>query len=318
MSVLSHALLELIYRSGLVTLGKAAARRSLTVLAYHRVAAAAELDSATFLPGVSASPAAFARQMDYVRRHFSVVSLATVDAWVRGESSLPARPALITFDDGYLDNMTHALPVLKDRGLPATIFLATDYVGASEPFYWDLAAHRFAGTGRQGEGGDDRELRAWIKRLKQMRPKERREALAIEPEDEFTPVHLTWDNLRHMLDNGFSVGAHTCSHVVLSRLTPGEMAREINGSVRAIGKRIGEEVISFAYPNGLAGDFDATSEELLKAAGIRLAFTLLPGPARLPEVRERPLAIRRIHIGPEDNLPRFAAKLMGWGRAFAP
>jgi len=300
--------LRLMHRAGLLRLGRLRASRSLTVLTYHRVADATELGSATFRPNVSASPEMFDRQMAYLCRHFSVVGLETVLAWLRGKSTLPPRPAMITFDDGYLDNLTHALPILRSHECPATLFLTTDYVGEGEPFYWDLAAHRF------DRKQTDTALRKWVEELKGMRPDERRAALGDVTGEEFAPTHLTWDDVREMMASGITVGAHTCSHTILTRLTPEEMKREIDDSIAAIRDATGTDVHAFAYPNGLKGDFNATTKALLAETGIRLAFTMLRGPARLSEVKARPLAVRRLHISQEDTPPRFAAKVMGWGR----
>ena len=72
----------------------------LTVLAYHRVVDWNVPDFDTFKPVVSATPAAFAAQMDFICERFNVVSVSDVLAWLRGEKALPPYPALITFDDG--------------------------------------------------------------------------------------------------------------------------------------------------------------------------------------------------------------------------
>ena len=50
---------------------------------------------------------------------------------------------MITFDDGYLDNYQYAFPILRDLGLPAVVFLTTDFVDGVHHFYWDHVADLF-------------------------------------------------------------------------------------------------------------------------------------------------------------------------------
>ena len=95
--------------------------------------------------------------MDYAAEHFHPVSLEQVAAALDGGPRLPSRPLLVTFDDGYRDNLTAALPVLRERGIPMTVFLATGLRGRRAPFPWDLAAwcfrHTAALRGRPAGGG---------------------------------------------------------------------------------------------------------------------------------------------------------------------
>src|SRR5205814_1039322 len=75
---------------------------------------------------------AFAEQMQYLKREgYRVVSLADFVDWVDGKRQLPKRSVVLTFDDGYHAFRDHAYPVLKPLGFSATLFVYTDYVGAS-------------------------------------------------------------------------------------------------------------------------------------------------------------------------------------------
>lgn len=307
----------------------------LTVLAYHRVIDPDAPGFDTFKMNVSATPAAFAAQMDYLRRRFNVVSLDEVLAWLRGEGTLPPRPALITFDDGYRDNFDFALPVLRERNLPAVIFLATDYIGSVSPFYWDLVAYCFKHTRRteaelpplggqrwSGEASRDALVNAWLCELKTIPDDDKwaavrrlPQALGVPvPDEAFAGLHLSWDQVRAMVDAGIAMGAHTQSHPILTRV-PLERARaEVLGSKARIEAEIGRPVTTLAYPNGLRPDFSPALQALLGESGFEAAFTLIAGPARLAEVRRGPLAIRRIYLTYKDTLPRFAAKVAGMPR----
>lgn len=83
--------------------------------------------------------AEFAREMDYLAEngYHTITPKQLTDYLTRG-TPLPAKPILITFDDGYLDNYVNAYPILKERGMVATIFLVSDYMGRFDKYLtWD-------------------------------------------------------------------------------------------------------------------------------------------------------------------------------------
>jgi peptidoglycan/xylan/chitin deacetylase (PgdA/CDA1 family) len=112
---------------------------------------------------------AFAEQMRYLKREgYRVVSLADFVEWLRLKRQLPKKSVVLTFDDGYQSFRAYAYPVLKKLGFPATLFVYTDYVGASRnALSWDelksLAAEGFDvqahskthGDLRRGSGEND-------------------------------------------------------------------------------------------------------------------------------------------------------------------
>ncbi len=308
--------------------------RRLTVLAYHRVL---DLPAAGFdadRSNVSATPAAFREQMDHVRARFDVIDVDRLLAWLRGEGALPDRPLLITFDDGYRDNFEQAFPILREKRLPAVLFVTTGFVGSSRPFYWDRVAGAFertrrasasvAGIGALAWGSErdrDRALRAVIGRLKRL-PNEEKEhrvdalvdALDIEAAPGADSLSLSWDQVREMAANGISIGGHTHTHPILSRLPLDEARAEIATCIARLEAEVPRSVPVFAYTNGLEGDFGLEHERILAERGVRAAFTLLPGPASWAEVRARPLAIRRILVRRDDHRFRFEARLAGAAR----
>lgn len=79
----------------------------------------------------------FIDQQAHLARHYNVVSLKEVHRNVRGDGELPARAVLLTFDDGYRDNLEIAHPVLERFGHSATIFVPTDFIGSTIPLPHD-------------------------------------------------------------------------------------------------------------------------------------------------------------------------------------
>jgi len=101
------------------------------ILLYHHVAKRTD-------PTVTVSPGAFERQI--VRLVQGGERVVPFERWVgafRGEGGIPRRPVIITFDDGYLDTYTEAFPVLRRHRIPATLFIATDWVGRTGYLNWD-------------------------------------------------------------------------------------------------------------------------------------------------------------------------------------
>lgn len=303
-------------------------RSRITVLAYHRVVDPDARGFVGFWGNASATPAEFEAQMDWVAERMNPVTLEQVVASLDG-ADLPDSALLVTFDDGYRDNLISAAPILEGRGIPATIFLATDHIGTADPFWWDRAAWRFE---RHGPGdadlpvlgertwSDPREIAVdWISAAKLLPDRERVEAVhALDDTldgdvgSAFEGALLTWDDVDALASNGWTIGAHTCRHPILTRLpNPEQVHAEVSGSVDRVREATGGDVLGFAYPNGQPGDFDEVTRRAVADAGVPLAFSLVPGPARPAEVREDPLAVRRIYVHHGDDPVRFAAKVSG-------
>lgn len=307
----------------------------LTVLLYHRIgdAWARELDHdpATF----SATTEDFERQMRFVAREFNVVSLGDVVADVSGCARLPARPALVTFDDGYHDNYTEAFPVLRGLSLPAVIFLITGAMGGSERPWWDVSAHAFRRTARDRAvipmlGERDlasaparrrarSEFSAQVKRLPRAGIPQALERLRDALEVSAPPVgeprlFVTWDEVRLLVAGGVACQPHTRTHPILSRVSAEEARSEIADAIADVSRETGQAALAFAYPNGGAGDYGAPALGALRAAGIPLAFTTALGPVRIADVRRRPLEVARICVSHRNTWPMFVLKTMGGAR----
>jgi peptidoglycan/xylan/chitin deacetylase (PgdA/CDA1 family) len=325
-------------KAGVFRLGRRLWPEALTVVNYHRIEDVTRPGIDSFKPNISASPEAFNWQMAYLKRWFSAISIEELVAWLEDREPLPPNPALITFDDGYLDNYVHAYPVLRQHNLPALIFLTSGHIGTDKPFYWDMAAYCFKHTGRESvhfpDGSEvsweteeqkeevNRSLTEALKRL----PQEQKEQWAARlpeqlgvsiPQGHFKRLMLNWELVREMHAGGIRFGGHTISHPILTRVSAERARQEIAGCKEQIERELGAPALSFAYPNGMQGDWNAEMEGLLKEAGYRAAFTLLSGPASLKEVKESPFAIRRIFISHRHGREEFTAMLSPWNRVLA-
>ena len=333
---MKSAIVNSLFRAGFFdlvhrTLGK----NRLTVLAYHRIVNHTARDFDTFRPNVSATPAGFATQLDYLQSRFNVVSAEQIVRYLKGDGNLPSYPLFLTFDDGYRDNFENAVPALTQRKMPATIFLATNYVENSRPFDWDMAAYCFHHTEMKeatlphwgvakwnGQLSREKLTKQWLEQLKKLPEHKRQQAVDSLPnlldvtvkDESFQRMHLSWEQVRQAQNAGISMGAHTKTHPILTKVPAERAHEEIVGSIQRIKNETGQPVQLFAYPNGLSNDFSPRIQKLVKDAGISAAFSLLAGPTDLAEVQQSRFAIRRIFVNHKDSLPIFSAKLMGFAR----
>ncbi|HSE98315.1 MAG TPA: polysaccharide deacetylase family protein, partial [Blastocatellia bacterium] len=105
--------------------------RQAVILLYHRIA-----DSASDPWSLCVTPQHFAEHLEVLAKHGFVVRLERLARALDG-GRLPHRSAVITFDDGYVDNLWNARPLLEQFDLPATVFVTTGNTGRSREFWWD-------------------------------------------------------------------------------------------------------------------------------------------------------------------------------------
>lgn len=297
------------------------ARARVPILAFHRI----NDDGDPFLP--SLPTAVFAARMAHIARHYRVLPLEELAE--RLEKGRAPRNALaLTFDDGYRDNLTHAAPILNRLGLPATVFLVTGHVGTPRALWFDWVAMAFrTAITRRVELNDGRALPlhtlderlqaldAALAHLKRLPDEERRTecerlVAALRPRaDRPKRLMLSWDEVDALRGLGVSIGAHTVTHPILSRLTPERAWEEISGSKAAIERATGGAVRAFAYPNGGPDDYDPDITRMVRQAGFSCAVTTRRG---LNDADTPVLELRR--GGPwEHHLPTFALKLAYYG-----
>ena len=101
------------------------------ILLYHRVT---NLQTDPQL--LSVAPNHFADQLEYLSDHYNPISLSELYLAVK-TGKIPDRSVVITFDDGYADNLWNAKPLLEKYDIPATVFVTSGYVGTEREFWWD-------------------------------------------------------------------------------------------------------------------------------------------------------------------------------------
>jgi peptidoglycan/xylan/chitin deacetylase (PgdA/CDA1 family) len=243
-------------------LAPAGKRARLSILIYHRVRAVRDV---LFPDELDA--AAFDRHLSILCAMFTVLPLPEAIRRLRA-GTLPARPACITFDDGYADNAYVALPILRRRDLTATFFVSTGYLDGGR--MWndtviesvrqaqgetlDLTRIGLRPYPIDTEEGRRRTIAALLDALKYLDPADRLDrcsvvqevAGALPPDN----LMLTRAQVLELRRAGMDIGAHTVSHPILTRISAELARREISDSRDALEALIGESVSLFAYPNG--------------------------------------------------------------------
>lgn len=178
------------------------------VLCYHRIGSRGSM---------SKTPDEFRRDLDYLRKHYDCISLRELCVRLQKNASCRRRAAVVTFDDGYRDNFTAAVPVLKAAKVPATFFVNPGFVGSDRMFPHDNRSAAEA-TWRYGPEVDYRKM--------------------------------SWDELREMQSAGFEIGSHTTNHADLGKVEEEVVQSEVNDSLAMLNRNLGPQPRSFAFPWG--------------------------------------------------------------------
>jgi peptidoglycan/xylan/chitin deacetylase (PgdA/CDA1 family) len=241
------------------------------------------------------SPENFAEQLAVLSRIAQVMPLAELDcAPMPRYGELPR--VAITFDDGYVDNLIYAEPLLAQYKSFGTVFVATSLIG-EKSFWWDELAAIILGphpvparlamrdglTELQLESGSDRRrlFDALHSRLKAMRHSDQVAALdslrkCIDGQIAIDPLArpMTEDELLRLKESKYmEIGAHTRSHPSLPNLSRSAQMEEIAGSKQACEKMLGFTPESFAYPYG---DYSPETRALVAEAGFKRAYSTYP------------------------------------------
>jgi len=285
------------------------------ILAYHGIAARAPDPD-----GLSVNREDFHAQMAHIRAAYRPMSLdALVAAAAGGE--IPTGAIAVTLDDGYLDALEIASPILVECGIPATFFVTTGHLDARGEFWWDTLARIFASEHPVPPTVDlPIEGQPWRAPTRTRTERARARVILSErmirmsyDERESTLVHLVaWHGRevsrrpdhRPMLAGevaqlatrpGHAIGAHGIHHLCLPAQPLEVQLRETHESKARLEALLGHPVAAFAYPYGAC---DAATMEIVRAAGFELAVTVA---RRRFAPRPDPMCLSRHEIRAGDS-----------------
>ncbi len=272
-------------------------RQGALILCYHNVVAADQAPP-NGDPGLHMPLPRFRSQMRWLGGHYEMVSLAELMDRLRSKRRVGSL-ATVTFDDGYAGVFTHALPVLRDLGIPAAVFVVANVPATCEEFWWDHPAVTPSLSHSQRQHwletlrGDGKMILSTLGAGRV----DRRASDLVRPAD--------WATIAAAARSGVTVGVHSASHRVLSRLSDAELRDEVVTARTTIGTQLGSEPELFAYPYGLWTD---RVRQAVAAAGYRAAVTLNSG---LNTKSADPMALRRLNVPAQISDAAFEAWTAG-------
>ena len=284
----------LLYYSGIIALYDHFRSKGVLILCFHRVGEEGRNSCEMSMP-----PGFLDRQLSLLAARRPIIPLSeALEQLGKGDDA--AKPAtVITFDDGYADNYSRALPVLRDHKAPASFFLTASLIGSGKNLWYDrirgivlsaasslpdrirIRAGRriLAGDGSSGPQGMTDTLvedcMGLDLRFRESAIAHLAEKLGVEESFLGEDRLLTWEEARALAGEGGEIGSHGCSHTTLSAAEDEE--EELVESKRILEEGLGDEIRFFAYPNGKAGDFRPSSAEALRKAGYRCGLTTIEG-----------------------------------------
>ena len=308
-----------------------------TVVLYHGVVAGS---GKGFRPGheLFVTQETFLRQLRFLRRHFEVVSVRQMMERVRNGAPAERPTVAVTFDDGYVNNLAIASPLLQEEGVPATFFLATDLIGTVQPSWWARVAAAASKcqqmvTVAWPTGPTTYALARVPEKQRLIRDAHRQamlvsngtgesvagvvEAAAGVPSASTEAFRfMDWTQVRALAAKPlFELGSHSCTHRVLSRLSDAELDRELSESKARIKAEVGVTVDFMAYPYGSAETFDERVVKATQRAGYGCGFI---GEEGLVRAGDSPYLLRRVSILGSDPWHVFVSKVAGMGQYLLP
>ncbi len=300
------------------------------VLGLHRVLCDDGLQRANSLPGIVLREKTFAALVECLHRQFSVISL---DTFLSSDGiRSPRLPCLLTFDDGWRDNFTTALPVLKKYRIPAVIFVVTSLIDTKGTFWVERVGKAWkdrnkrcellAATTKAAERGTSQaRYEEVVENLKHLPSVRRDEILAAVlgnsgaegPSSEDDRV-LSWKEAEALQKEGIEIEAHSATHPLLVYENDEVVSRELCQCRQILEQKLGKRVRAFAYPNGT---WDERVRRMVQEAGYECAFVTRRGWHRRGADR---FAIRRIMLhegmvtspGGRFSPALLALRLSGW------
>ena len=321
-------------------------RGRVVILTYHRVVSDHMVMDEHIQPGMYVRGQSFETHVAYLRKRFTIISLdELLDLWRTSRLKSDQSYCVITFDDGWKDNYQFAFPVLMKYRVPATIFLATEFIGTARWFWPDqmmfllekcrqhttCEADRKAfstvlaetagvmlsaadGMFRRVETGTPIDANVIIEFCKGVEVSRIHQIIdrlshALHLDLPTHRVLLNWDEVREMAGNGVTFGSHSGSHRIMTQIPLSDVKTELIDSKKTMLAQGIKPVPVFCYPNG---NFDWDIQELVRESGYLAAVGCEVG---LEGVKPSDLfALKRVslHEDSSASVPLLAFALSGF------
>ncbi len=274
------------------------AKGTARIVLFHRVAPPTSL---AIEPATALTPALFRNVISEIAENHTPLSLQALHSRLRGGESVEGC-VVVTFDDGFADNLHTALPILEEFQVPATIYVTSGFIARDvQLMEYELAqivatsailefAQRtwkiespaekkacYDSIRQQLKPASQATRSESIQRLWQESGRQRsdRQGLDRQPAPPQFEL-LTVDQLRQLdASELITIGAHTHAHLVLTAVSPEQAKHDIASGKQWLETQLRHPVLDFAYPYGA---FDANIQECVRGLGFRTAVTTVREP----------------------------------------
>lgn len=301
-------------RTGMLRLAGQFAPDGAAILMYHSVLDEPERCANSIGRGIIHATQVFERQMEFVSRRCSPVTIDDIRLFLSGGKPLPRRAVAVTFDDGFADNSEIAAPILSRFGIRAAFYLTVSLIGTKDPPWYCRLRHAFATTQKE----------EWISSANKgpysLATAQNRDAALLEAFDFCAPLAgdaleqtvrtiergldiealtgrngfmMDWNHARALQHAGHVVGCHTLTHPNVAHVAPDVARKELVVSKRRMEEELSASVLHFSYPHpGLNPNWTPETVKMTKEAGYQTAVTTTPGPVRRGD---HPLMLTRVY-----------------------
>ena len=295
------------------------------ILAYHSVRDEPEHDGNWIAPGITHATRVFTRHMELVARKFHPVTLEDILLFVKGEKVLPPRAVAVTVDDGYLDNIEVAAPVLSRFGISAAFYLTVSMIAQPDAPWFCRVRHAFMTTSctKWDSSSHNSSLHnsSLHNRVWDLSSPPARDAALLTAYDICAPLvsqaqeeavraieqelqvrrtlperrlMMNWDEAKALRRAGHVVGSHTLTHPNVAHVAHSEAQHaELVESKSRMEKNLGEPVLHFSYPHpALNPQWNKQTLEITREAGYLTALTTTKAPV---VIGTNPLLLTRLN-----------------------
>lgn len=267
-------------------------RHTFTAVMFHRVLAVEDPRWSTSDPDYTISASAFDRCLEFFEEHYNFVSLRQVLDARSGGPRLPPRALLLTFDDGWADNVDYALPLMRRRGIPGALFVVADAVGRRSAFFQEqlfaawrghritvsslAAAIRMHGLDiSEPMDNGTSSIRRLIRAVESLDPPARErllQGLSAQLADPHRHMISTTE-LRELETAGVTVGVHGKTHQPMTSVA--DLHAELAGAREQVSAmlRTPRAPESMSFPHGR---YDRSIALRAQESGYEIAFTSVP------------------------------------------
>ncbi len=315
----------MIYYSGIARLLQNFTEKGAAILVYHSI------NNRDVFCDNRLNPEIFEKQIAYLSKNYKIVPLSSLIDRLQKKEMISDNWVVITFDDGYKDNITYALPILKKYNVTGTFYLPLDAVFGNYIFFYDeiqwiIDRTRVKNIKVELNGqmcvfsleNEKRKKDAIVKLVIGIRQKSHKERLDfikqlykvcrinISLSEKPCSIYMDEDDIKTLCACNMEIGSHTITHPNLATLPGAKLHEEINMSKLRLEKLTQNSLQAFSYPFGKKTTYNDFVKKLIKNAGYTSAVMTVFG-----KVNHRSDIYALPRIGVRDSIIRLKVNLMG-------